>query len=146
MKFIRDRLPALSSRKSDGRRTMNAPASRGSEIGFAIVMFTGIGWLMDREFGTYPTLTVSFLCISFIANMIRVYYAYKHAMERFEEERQRNLDGESSVVPHDDFDSVAGQEESADGGPEVSAPVRSQDAGDASGSAGGGVDGQESSP
>lgn len=60
----------------------------GMDFALVILVFVGIGALLDRAIGTWPWCTVSLVIIGFVGQFARLYYAYTATMERLEAERR----------------------------------------------------------
>jgi len=74
------------------RETWNAFMTYGTlglEMGLSVAIGIGIGYYLDRYFGTAPILTLVFLIFGLIAGMKRLYTLWKQ-MEK--EDNERNDD------------------------------------------------------
>ncbi len=60
----------------------------GLEMGVSLVIGLGIGYFLDRYFGTSPVLLIIFMIFGLIAGMKRLYTLWK----RMEEEDERHVD------------------------------------------------------
>ena len=58
--------------------------SRGIEIALVPVVFGGIGWLLDRQFGTAPLFTLGLVVFAFVGTMIKLWIGYDADMRREE--------------------------------------------------------------
>jgi F0F1-type ATP synthase assembly protein I len=56
-------------------------AALGFTFGAAVVVFTGIGWLLDRWLGTIPVFTIVVALIGAVLGFLSVYFRIR-AMER----------------------------------------------------------------
>jgi F0F1-type ATP synthase assembly protein I len=59
-------------------------ASRGFEFAITIVIFGGLGWLLDRWFGTAPICLIVLTILAFVGNFARMWYSYDAAMTKLE--------------------------------------------------------------
>jgi ATP synthase protein I len=59
----------------------------GIEMGLSLVIGLGIGYYLDRHFGTSPVLLIVFMMFGLIAGMKRLYTLWKKA----EREDERNI-------------------------------------------------------
>lgn len=60
---------------------------RGMDVVLTMVVFLGLGWLLDRWLGLFPVLTISLVLFAAIGSFVRMKYVYDAAMERHEAER-----------------------------------------------------------
>lgn len=58
--------------------------SRGFEFAVTIAVFTGLGWLLDRWFGTAPICLIILTVLAFAGNFARMWYSYDAAMAKHE--------------------------------------------------------------
>jgi len=90
-----------------GRAPQNAPQGnddslgRGMDFALTVLVFLGLGWLIDRWLGLFPVFTISLVLFSAIGSFIRMKYVYDATMERLEAERadKRTGTGTSPSVP-----------------------------------------------
>jgi uncharacterized membrane protein YuzA (DUF378 family) len=57
---------------------------RGLELALTLVVVGGIGWLVDRIFGTYPTFTVIFALTGFAGITVKLWLGYDLEMRQHE--------------------------------------------------------------
>lgn len=60
---------------------------RGMEMALMMLLFLGIGLLVDRWLGIFPVFTIGLVLIGAIGIFAKMKYAYDAAMERHEAER-----------------------------------------------------------
>jgi ATP synthase protein I len=60
----------------------------GLEMGISLVIGLGIGYYLDRYFGTSPVLLIIFMIFGIVAGMKRLYTLWK----RMEREDERHVD------------------------------------------------------
>ena len=58
--------------------------SRGFELAASIAIFAGMGWLIDRFFGTAPVFIIVLTVLAFVGNFARMWYSYDAAMAKLE--------------------------------------------------------------
>ena len=63
-----------------------AGAAKGMEFAMVLVVFFGLGWVLDLVFGTRPWLTIIVGVLGVIGQFARVWYAYDDEMNRHEAE------------------------------------------------------------
>lgn len=78
--------------KGPGRELSEAYglASLGYTFGAAVVVFTGIGWLLDRWLGTIPVFTVVAALVGAVLGFLSVYFRVRRMTE---DERERRRQG-----------------------------------------------------
>ena len=60
---------------------------RGMDFALVVAVFFGVGWLLDRVFGTSPWFTVVLVVVGFVGQFVKMYYEYSATMQRMEEAR-----------------------------------------------------------
>jgi F0F1-type ATP synthase assembly protein I len=60
---------------------------RGMDVALTVLVFLGLGWLLDRWLGLFPLFTISLVLFSAIGSFLRMKYVYDASMERLEAER-----------------------------------------------------------
>jgi ATP synthase protein I len=63
---------------------------RGMEFAILVLMFLGIGYLLDRWFGTKPVFMIVLVVVALIGQFASMWYSYDARMKQHEEERIRN--------------------------------------------------------
>jgi F0F1-type ATP synthase assembly protein I len=63
------RLVPLASASGSG-------AAKGADLFGIVVFFLGIGWMLDKAFGTKPVFMVSLVVLGFVGSLLRTWYAY----------------------------------------------------------------------
>jgi F0F1-type ATP synthase assembly protein I len=58
--------------------------ARGFEFAAVPVVFGGIGWLLDRQFGTSPLFTIALVVFGFAGMFAKLWIGYDAAMKREE--------------------------------------------------------------
>lgn len=61
---------------------------QGIEAAFLVALFLGLGYLLDRWFGTGPVFTILLVLIGGVGMFARMKYAYDARMARHEAERR----------------------------------------------------------
>lgn len=64
-------------------------AVRGMESAFVIVIFAGVGYLLDRWLGITPWLTVGLAVLGAVGVFASLKYRYEAAMARHEQQGRR---------------------------------------------------------
>jgi F0F1-type ATP synthase assembly protein I len=70
--------------KQELNRGFASATSRGFEFAVTIGVFTGLGWLLDRWFGTAPICLIVLTVLAFAGNFARMWYSYDAAMAKLE--------------------------------------------------------------
>jgi F0F1-type ATP synthase assembly protein I len=70
--------------KQELNRGFASATSRGFEFAVTIAIFTGLGWLLDRWFGTAPVCLIVLTVLAFAGNFARMWYSYDAAMTKLE--------------------------------------------------------------
>ena len=71
-----------------------APASsddtlgRGMDIALTLLLFLGLGWLLDRWLGVMPLFTIVLVVLAAVGSFIRLKYTYEASMQRLEADRR----------------------------------------------------------
>ncbi|MCU1394051.1 MAG: hypothetical protein JWM34_2479 [Ilumatobacteraceae bacterium] len=63
---------------------------RGMEFAILVLMFLGLGYLLDRIFGTKPLFMIALVVIALIGQFASMWYSYDARMKEHEAERIRN--------------------------------------------------------
>lgn len=61
---------------------------RGLDMALTIVVFAGLGWLVDRWLGLFPLFTIVLLALGAVGLFAKVKYAYDAQMDELESERR----------------------------------------------------------
>lgn len=61
---------------------------KGLDMALTIVVFAGLGWLVDRWLGVFPLFTIVLLALGAIGLFAKVKYAYDLRMDELESERR----------------------------------------------------------
>jgi len=67
---------------------MNDSMSRGAEIAGTMLVFFGLGWLIDRALGTTPWFMVGLALLAVVAQFVKLYYVYNAEMSSLEAQRK----------------------------------------------------------
>ena len=70
---------------------------RGMDVALTVLVFLGLGWLLDRWLGLFPLFTISLVLLSAIGSFLRMKYVYEASMQRLEAERA----AKTGAVPAD---------------------------------------------
>ena len=60
---------------------------RGMDLALTMLVFLGLGWLLDRWLGLFPLFTISLVVIAATGAFVRMKYVYDATMERLEADR-----------------------------------------------------------
>jgi F0F1-type ATP synthase assembly protein I len=71
---------------------------QGMEAVFALVLFLGLGVLVDRWLGTAPVFTIGMMLLGAVGVFFRFKYAYIARMDRLDADRRRRSRTESTEV------------------------------------------------
>jgi len=66
---------------------------RGMDIALTLLVFLGLGALIDRWLGIFPVFTILLVVIASLGTFVRLKYTYDATMERLEAERRDALAG-----------------------------------------------------
>ena len=66
---------------------MSDTLGRGPEIALSVLVFTGIGLIIDSQIDTMPIVTIALVIFSVVGNFVRMYYSYESRMQVLEEQR-----------------------------------------------------------
>ncbi len=72
------------------RRTSDDGLGRGMEFAILVLMFLGIGYFVDRLFGTKPVFMIVFVVIALIGQFASMWYSYDARMRQHEDDRRAN--------------------------------------------------------
>jgi F0F1-type ATP synthase assembly protein I len=72
------------------RRTSDDGLGRGMEFAILVLMFLGIGYFVDRLFGTKPVFMIAFVVIALIGQFASMWYSYDARMRQHEDDRRAN--------------------------------------------------------
>ena len=74
---------------------------RGMDFALTVLVFLGIGWLIDRWLGLFPVFTISLVLFSSIGSFLRMKYVYDATMERLEADRAAKRHGVTRMTTPD---------------------------------------------
>lgn len=103
MSEIRSRRSRLSLRPVNrvvlaGKRPSGAESGlgQGMEMALTIVVFLGIGWLLDSWLDTRPIFMIVFVVFSMVGQLVRMWIDYDARMKVLERERRERAGRTSS--------------------------------------------------
>jgi hypothetical protein len=71
---------------------------RGMDLALTVLVFTGIGWLIDRWLGWFPVVTIVLLVLSSIGIFFKMKAAYDARMVELEAEHRAARSGRASQL------------------------------------------------
>jgi small neutral amino acid transporter SnatA (MarC family) len=76
---------------------------RGMDFALVILVFLGIGWILDRSFDTRPAFMIGCTVFAVIGQFVRMWYAYDARMSQLERDRSSEVRSapRASVVVED---------------------------------------------
>lgn len=83
-----------SRRARDGADSRRVAASgddslgRGMDVALTLLVFLGIGWLVDAWLGIFPAFTIGLVVFAAVGSFVRLKYVYDARMEQLEAERR----------------------------------------------------------
>jgi F0F1-type ATP synthase assembly protein I len=60
---------------------------RGMDFALVVLVFLGIGALVDRWLGTWPAFAIALVIFAMVGQFVKMYFDYKAAMEAHEAAR-----------------------------------------------------------
>ena len=63
---------------------------RGMEFAILVLLFLGIGYLLDRVFGTKPVFMIVLVVVALIGQFASMWYSYDARMKQHEADRVAN--------------------------------------------------------
>jgi hypothetical protein len=57
------------------------------DIALTMLVFLGLGWLVDAWLGVFPLVTVTLVVFAAVGTFVRLRYTYEATMQRLEAER-----------------------------------------------------------
>jgi F0F1-type ATP synthase assembly protein I len=60
---------------------------RGVDFALVVLVFLGIGYVLDRVLKTQPLFVIIFVIFGFVGQFVKMYYEYTHTMTQLEAER-----------------------------------------------------------
>ena len=72
---------------SNRHRGVDAGLGQGMEMALTVVLFLGIGWLIDSWADTRPVFTLGFVIFAVVGQMARMWFEYDARMKVLERER-----------------------------------------------------------
>ena len=88
--------PLINVLRSDRENRRVAPSSddslgRGMDVALTLLVFLGLGALIDRWLGLFPLFTIGLVLFASVGTFIRMKVVYDATMERHEAERRAAL-------------------------------------------------------
>lgn len=79
----------LRSARTDGASapTGDDTLGRGMDVALTLLVFLGLGALVDRWLGVFPAFTIAFVLFAAIGTFVRMKFVYDATMERHEAAR-----------------------------------------------------------
>ncbi len=74
---------------------------RGMDVALTMLVFLGLGWLIDRWLGLFPVFTISLVLFAAIGSFLRMKYVYDATMERLEADRAAKRHGAPATTAPD---------------------------------------------
>ncbi|HUF97720.1 MAG TPA: AtpZ/AtpI family protein [Ilumatobacter sp.] len=71
---------------------------RGMDIALTLLVFLGLGALIDRWLGIFPVFTILLVVIASLGTFVRLKYTYDATMERLEAERREAMEARSPIT------------------------------------------------
>lgn len=71
----------------------DAALGRGMDFALVVLAFLGIGYLLDRWFGTKPVFMIVLVVVALVGQFANMWYGYEARMKAFEAERAANTTG-----------------------------------------------------
>jgi len=79
---------SMSNRSGSHRASgVDAGLGQGMELALTVVIFLGVGWLVDSWVGTRPIFTLAFVIFAVTGQMVRMWFEYDARMKVLESER-----------------------------------------------------------
>jgi F0F1-type ATP synthase assembly protein I len=72
----------------------NDSLGRGMDMALTILVFLGLGYLLDRWLGTRPIFMIALVLVSVVGQFVSMWVAYDRTMRRLESERLERSVGE----------------------------------------------------
>lgn len=66
-------------------RGYSSAMSRGLELTITLLLMVGVGWGVDKIFGTYPLFTIVFSVVGFAGTGVKLWLGYDLEMRKEEE-------------------------------------------------------------
>ena len=76
-----------AERPMAARQTGDDTLGRGMDIALTMLVFLGLGWLLDAWLGIFPVFTITLVVFAALGTFVRLKYVYDATMERLEAER-----------------------------------------------------------
>lgn len=87
--LVANRPPRPSESSNSSPFSEQLRQSSGSfEMVLSVVIFGGLGWYLDRRFGTRPWLAIVFSLLAAFGSIASVYYRYRHQVDELRRETE----------------------------------------------------------
>ena len=86
------RQPASSIRTDDN-------IGRGMDLALVTLLFLGVGYGLDRLFGTQPVFMIVFIVLALVGQFARMWFDYEKKMTEHEAERAAQRAGAARTEP-----------------------------------------------
>jgi hypothetical protein len=99
--------PLISTLRPDRDSRRVAPSSddalgRGMDVALTLLVFLGLGALIDRWLGIFPTFTIGLVLFAAIGTFVRMKFVYDATMERHEAQLRASRGQSAPTVPTED--------------------------------------------
>ena len=89
---VQSRVPRWASpARSAGVTAFGDGAARGIEFAGVLVIFLGLGWLLDQWLGTKPWCMIALSVFSLVGLFVRMWIGYEQQMQAHEASRRDRL-------------------------------------------------------
>jgi Flp pilus assembly protein TadB len=78
--------------------SVDAGLGQGMEMALTVVLFLGIGWLIDSWVDTRPIFTLAFVIFAVVGQMVRMWFEYDARMKSLENERLEKARGSRATA------------------------------------------------
>jgi Flp pilus assembly protein TadB len=78
--------------------SVDAGLGQGMEMALTVVLFLGIGWLVDSWVDTRPIFTLTFVIFAVVGQMVRMWFEYDARMKSLETERLEKARGSRATA------------------------------------------------
>lgn len=77
----------------------DAGLGQGMEMAITLVVFFGLGWLIDRAAGTQPAFMIGLTVFAMVGQSVRMWVEYDARMKRLEAERKAATSAHQTSSP-----------------------------------------------
>lgn len=75
--------------RPNGGNSVDQGLGQGMEMAITVVVFLGIGWLLDLAFDTQPVFMIALVVFSVVGQFVKMWFVYDARMKTLEAERRR---------------------------------------------------------